>query len=37
MTNDIKSDCKIEKKNYLLSLLRFKLNPYFYRLFKKLI
>ena len=37
MTNDIKSVCKIEKKNYLLSLLRFKLNPYFYRLFKKLI
>lgn len=37
MTNDIKSVCKIEKKNYLLSLLRFKLNPHFYRLFKKLI
>tara|TARA_Y100000389_G_scaffold204515_1_gene257587 strand:+ start:3961 stop:4587 length:627 start_codon:yes stop_codon:yes gene_type:complete len=37
MTNDIKSVCKIEKKNYLLSLLRFKLNPYIYRLFKKLI
>jgi hypothetical protein len=37
MTNDIKSVCKIEKKNYLFSLLRFKLNPYFYRLFKKVI
>ena len=37
MTNDIKSVCKIEKKNYLLSLLRFKLNPYFYRLFKRVI
>ena len=37
MTNDIKSVCKIEKKNYLFSLLRFKLNPYFYRFFKKLI
>ncbi len=37
MTNDIKSVCKVEKKNYLLSLLRFKLNPYFYRFFKKLI
>ena len=37
MTNDIKSVCKVEKKNYLLSLLRFKLNPNFYRFFKKLI
>jgi hypothetical protein len=37
MTNDIKSVCKVEKKNYLLSLFRFKLNPYFYRFFKKLI
>ena len=37
MTNDVKSVCKIEKKSYLLSLLRFKLNPYFYRFFKKLI
>lgn len=37
MTNDIKSVCKIEKKNYLFSFLRFKLNPYFYRFFKKTI
>lgn len=37
MTNDVKSVCKIEKKSYLLSFLRFKLNPYFYRFFKKLI
>lgn len=37
MTNDVRSVCKIEKKSYLLSLLRFKLNPYFYRFFKKLI
>ena len=37
MTNDVKSVCKIEKKSYLLSLLRFKLNTYFYRFFKKLI
>ena len=37
MTNDIKSVCKIEKKNFFLSLLRFKLNPYFYKYFKKLI
>jgi len=37
MTNDIRSVCKIEKKNYLFSFLRFKLNPYFYRLFKKII
>ena len=37
MTNDIKSVCEIEKKNYLLCLLRFKINPYFYRLFKRVI
>ena len=37
MTNDVKSVCKIEKKSYLLSFLRFKLNPYFYRFFKRII
>ncbi len=37
MTNDIKSVCKIEKKFFFLSFLRFKLNPYLYRYFKKLI
>jgi hypothetical protein len=37
MTNDIKKVCKIEKKNFLYSLLRFKLNPYIYRYFKKVI
>ena len=37
MTNDIKSVCKIEKKFFFLSFLRFKLNTYLYRYFKKLI
>ena len=37
MTSNIKEVCKIEKKNFLLSILRFKLNPYIYRYFKFLI
>ena len=35
MTTDIKSVCKIEGKNFILSSLRYKLNPYIYRYFKK--
>ncbi|MDC0937828.1 hypothetical protein OAR56_02385, partial [Pelagibacteraceae bacterium] len=35
MTKDIRRVCEIEEKNYFLSLIRFKLNPIFYRLFKK--
>ena len=37
MTYNIKEVCKIEKKNFLYSNLRFKLNPYLYRYFKILI
>ena len=37
MTNDIKSVCKIEKKNFLYSFIRFKLNPYIYRYFNRTI
>ena len=34
MTNRIKEVYNIEKKNYLLGQLRYKLNPYIYRFFK---
>ena len=34
MTTDIKAICKIEKKNYFLSIIRYKINPYLYRFFK---
>ena len=34
MTTDIKTVCKIEKKNYLLAIIRYKINPYLYRFFK---
>ena len=34
MTNNIKKVYEIEKKNYLLGLLRWKLNPYLYHYFK---
>lgn len=34
MTNRIKDVYKIERKNYLLGQLRYKLNPYIYRFFK---
>tara|TARA_Y100001958_G_C21151993_1_gene487938 strand:+ start:289 stop:930 length:642 start_codon:yes stop_codon:yes gene_type:complete len=39
MTNEsnIKDVCKIEKKNYLLCKLRYKLNPYLFRFFKIII
>ena len=37
MTFKIKEVCKIEKKSYLISLLRYKLNPYIYRFFGFLI
>ncbi len=37
MTKDIKEVCKIENKSYLISLIRYKLNPYIYRYFKTLI
>ena len=37
MTNDIKSVCKIEKKNFFYSFIRFKLNPYIYRYLNKTI
>ena len=37
MTNDIKSVCKIENKNFLYSFIRFKLNPYIYRYFNRTI
>jgi hypothetical protein len=33
MTSKIKEVCKIEKKSYLISLLRYKINPYLYRFF----
>tara|TARA_B100000029_G_scaffold494698_1_gene558788 strand:- start:485 stop:1126 length:642 start_codon:yes stop_codon:yes gene_type:complete len=35
--NNIKKICKIEKKNYIYSNLRFKLNPYLFRYFNKTI
>ena len=35
MTKDIRRVCEIEEKNYFLSLIRFKLNPIFYRIKKK--
>tara|TARA_B100000029_G_C17343251_1_gene876103 strand:+ start:56 stop:682 length:627 start_codon:yes stop_codon:yes gene_type:complete len=34
MTNKIKKVYQIEKKNYLFSILRYKINPYLYRYFK---
>ena len=37
MTNNIKEVYKIEKKNYFLGNLRFKLNPYIYQYFNKFI
>ena len=35
MTRNIKGVYKAENKNYLLGLIRFKLNPFLYRFFKK--
>ena len=35
MTNRIKQVYKIERKSYLIGSLRYKLNPYIYKLFKK--
>ena len=35
--NNIRKVCEIEKKNYFLSKLRWKLNPYLFRFFKKII
>ncbi len=35
--NNIKEVCEIEKKNYILSLLRFKINPYLYQILGKTI
>ena len=35
MTTDIKNVCKIEGKSFILSLLRYKLNPFIYRFLKK--
>ena len=32
MTNNIRKVSKIEKKNYFLSMLRYKINPYLYRI-----
>lgn len=37
MTENIKAVCKIEKKNYLMSLIRYKFNPYIYRYFNFVI
>ena len=34
MTKTIKDVYKIEKKNYFLGQLRYKVNPYLYRFFK---
>ena len=34
MTTDIKAICKIEKKSYCLTIIRYKINPYLYRFFK---
>lgn len=36
MTYNIKEVCRIERKSYLISMLRYKINPYFYRFFKVL-
>jgi len=35
--NNLKNICKIEKKNYFFSKIRYLLNPYIYRIFKKII
>jgi len=35
MTNRIKQVYKIERKSYIIGSLRYKLNPYIYKLFKK--
>ena len=35
MTNRIKQVYKAEKKSYIIGSLRYKLNPYIYKLFKK--
>ena len=37
MTYKIKKVYEVEKKNYFFGLLRWKLNPYFFRYFKKYI
>ena len=37
MTKNLKKVYEIEKENYFLGILRFKLNPYLYRYFKKVI
>ena len=37
MTDKIKKVCEIEKKNYLVSSLRYKINPYLYKYFKILL
>ena len=37
MTRNIKGVCKIEKKNYYSSILRYKVNPNLYRFFKFVI
>ena len=37
MTNKIKKVCEIEKKSYLISNLRYKINPYLYQYFKILL
>ena len=37
MTSNIKEVCKIEKKSYLISMIRYKINPYLYRFFGFLI
>ena len=37
MTNRIKEVFKAEKKSYLIGNLRYKLNPYIYRVFKRTI
>jgi len=37
MTRNIKEVFKVEKKNYFLGNLRYKLNPFIYRFFKKTI
>ena len=36
MTNDLKKVAEIENKNYLLSIIRNKINPYIFRYFKKI-
>ncbi len=37
MTTKIKDVCKIENSSYLSTILRYKINPYLYRFFKKTI